>query len=237
MRTPLEDQPTLETTPKHPLPPPPPVASHPQPRPQPIETESSELRTAETEAPPKETAPTPPLPPQPQRPAPSAHPAPKPSTPAAASAPDQTMVNQGSMSGVLCTQCGQSNTVGSAFCASCGAPLTFGGKTMVISSQAAPEVVKGKLHLVMEGGQPGEVYELDDETIIGRSSGEITFPHDGFMSGRHAKIEKRGSNFILSDEGSRNGTFIKTKGEVELKSGDMILVGKQLFRFESESSK
>jgi len=235
-RTPLEEQPTLETTPKHPLPsPPPPVASHPQP----IETESSELRTVETPAQPKETAPTPPLPPQPQpqRPAPSAHSAPKPSTPAAASSPDETMINQGSTSGVLCTQCGQNNTLGSAFCASCGAPITFGGKTMVISSQPAAEVVKGRLHLVMEGGQPGEVYDLDNETIIGRSSGEITFPHDGFMSGRHAKIEKRGGSFILSDEGSRNGTFIKTKGEVELKSGDMILVGKQLFRFESESGK
>ena len=85
----------------------------------------------------------------------------------------------------------------------------------------------------MEGGQPGEVYELADDTVIGRTSGEITFPHDGFMSGRHARIEQRGSGFILTDEGSRNGTFIKLKGEVELKPGDMILVGKQLFRFES----
>jgi pSer/pThr/pTyr-binding forkhead associated (FHA) protein len=134
------------------------------------------------------------------------------------------------MSGVLCAQCGQSNSVGSVFCASCGAPITF-GKTMVIASQPAPP--KGRLHLVMEGGQPGEVYELEEDTVIGRSTGEITFPHDGFMSGRHARIERRGSSFILTDEDSRNGTFIKTKGEVELKSGDMILVGKQLFRFET----
>ena len=103
---------------------------------------------------------------------------------------------------------------------------------MVISSQPAPVLLTGRLHLVMEGGQPGEVYELEGDTVIGRSSGEITFPHDGFMSGRHARIERRGSSFILTDEGSRNGTFIKTIGEVELKPGDMILVGKQLFRFE-----
>jgi hypothetical protein len=135
------------------------------------------------------------------------------------------------MSGALCNQCGQSNNVGSAFCASCGAPLTF-GKTMVISSQSSPR--KGSLHLVMEGGQPGEVYELGNDTVIGRSNGEITFPHDGFMSGRHARIEQRGGSFILTDEGSRNGTFIKLKEEVELKPGDMILVGKQLFRFEME---
>lgn len=106
---------------------------------------------------------------------------------------------------------------------------------MVISSippPAEPEPVKGKLHLVMEGGQPGEVYDLEDETVIGRNNGAITFPHDGFMSGRHARIERRGSTFVLTDEGSRNGTFVKIKGEVELKPGDTILVGKQLFRFE-----
>jgi pSer/pThr/pTyr-binding forkhead associated (FHA) protein len=109
--------------------------------------------------------------------------------------------------------------------------MTF-GKTMVISSQAAPP--KGSLHLVMEGGQPGEVYDIGDETVIGRTSGAINFPHDGFMSGRHARVERRGSSFILCDEGSRNGTFIKLREEVELKPGDMILVGKQLFRFEVE---
>jgi predicted component of type VI protein secretion system len=109
--------------------------------------------------------------------------------------------------------------------------MTF-GQTMVISSQAAP--AKGRLHLVMEGGQPGEVYELGDDTVIGRTNGDITFPHDGFMSGRHSRIEQRSGSFILTDEGSRNGTFIKLKDEVELKPGDMILVGKQLFRFELE---
>lgn len=104
---------------------------------------------------------------------------------------------------------------------------------MVISSQPAPPPIpKGRLHLVMEGGQPGEVFDLSDDTAIGRSNGEITFPHDGFMSGRHARIERRGGSFILTDEGSRNGTFVKIKGDVELKSGDIILVGKQLFRFE-----
>jgi pSer/pThr/pTyr-binding forkhead associated (FHA) protein len=104
---------------------------------------------------------------------------------------------------------------------------------MVISSQPAPPpILKGRLHLVMEGGQPGEVYDLEDATVIGRSNGEITFPHDGFMSGRHARIERKGNAFVLTDEGSRNGTFIKIKGEVELKPGDTILVGKQLFRFE-----
>jgi predicted amidophosphoribosyltransferase len=166
----------------------------------------------------KPTAPTPPLKeiPPPTPPMPSREPVVEPA---------------GSASGILCTQCGQSNSIGSAFCASCGAPLTF-GKTMVISSQPAPP--KAQLHLVMEGGQPGEVYDIGDETVIGRTNGAITFPHDGFMSGRHARVERRGSSFVLCDEGSRNGTFVKLRDEIELQPGDMILVGKQLFRFEVE---
>jgi hypothetical protein len=36
----------------------------------------------------------------------------------------------------------------------------------------------------------------------------------------------------LVDDDSRNGTFIRINGEVELKPGDMILIGRQLFRFE-----
>ncbi|MEW6128723.1 MAG: zinc ribbon domain-containing protein [Acidobacteriota bacterium] len=113
------------------------------------------------------------------------------------------------------------------------APASSGaGHTLVISSMPAPPAVQGRLHLVMEGGQTGEVYDLQEETGIGRTTGQITFPHDGYMSGRHSKIIQRGSDFFLVDEGSRNGTFVRIKGEVKLEPGDMILVGKQLFRFE-----
>ena len=131
--------------------------------------------------------------------------------------------------GVPCPQCGHQNAMGSAFCGGCGRPIPV-ARTIVMSSvQAAP---KGRLHLIMEGGQQGEVYDLKDDTVIGRTMGDISFPHDGFMSSRHARIVRRGESFILVDEGSRNGTFIKIKNEVELKPGDMILIGKQLFRFE-----
>ena len=223
---------------RHPIPAAPPTVVPQPPVAAPAnDLDESEMRTVETPAPPKPTAPTPPPPPIHEKPvaATPRPPTPKPSIPPPPSTPpaSETVVHGQAMSGVICTQCGQSNSVGSAFCASCGAPMTF-GKTMVISSQPAPPPPKGQLHLVMEGGQPGEVYELDADTVIGRTNGAITFPHDGFMSGRHARIERRGESFILTDEGSRNGTFIKIKGEAELQPGDMVLVGKQLFRFELE---
>ena len=91
-----------------------------------------------------------------------------------------------------------------------------------MASVPAPPPVKGKLHLIMEGGQAGDSYDLKDETAVGRTIGDITFPHDGFMSGRHARVVRRGSSFVLVDEDSRNGTFIRINGEVELKPGDMI---------------
>jgi FHA domain/Double zinc ribbon len=130
---------------------------------------------------------------------------------------------------VACPKCNYANNPGSSFCANCGTVLTVARTIVMASPLAAP---RGRLHLVMEGGQQGEVFDLGDETVVGRSQGDITFPHDGFMSGRHARIERRGASYVLTDAGSRNGTFIKIKGEVELQPGDMILIGKQLFRFE-----
>ena len=131
--------------------------------------------------------------------------------------------------GSICPQCGRQNPGDSAFCSGCGASIRV-AKTILMASVSAP--ARGRLHLIMEGGQPGEVHELRDETTVGRTSGDITFPHDGFMSGRHARIVRRGAGYVLVDEQSRNGTFIKIKGEVELKPGDMVLIGRQLFRFD-----
>jgi pSer/pThr/pTyr-binding forkhead associated (FHA) protein len=103
-----------------------------------------------------------------------------------------------------------------------------------MSSQPVAAAPKpAKLLLIMEGGETGETYELrPTETVIGRVDGDIKFPHDGYMSGRHARIIQRNGHFYLLDNNSRNGTFIKIHQEVELNPGDVLLVGKQLFRFE-----
>ncbi len=148
--------------------------------------------------------------------------------------PATELVNSGSLldqasEALHCPQCGHPNSSGSAFCSQCGAPIPV-NETIAMSSVPAPP--RGRLRLIMEGGQQGDVYELKDETVVGRTSGDISFPHDGFMSSRHARVVRRGSSFVLVDEGSRNGTFIKIRNEVELKPGDTVLIGKQLFRFE-----
>ncbi|MBX7219254.1 MAG: zinc ribbon domain-containing protein [Blastocatellia bacterium] len=136
------------------------------------------------------------------------------------------------MGAVSCTNCGKQNPGGSSFCAACGAALPAPAEsTVVMSSQ--PRGPVARLRLIQEGGGEGEVYKLEtDEVIVGRNAGDIRFPHDGYMSGRHARIVRKGDQFVLHDENSRNGTFKKIDGEVKLKPGDVILIGKQLFRFE-----
>jgi hypothetical protein len=108
--------------------------------------------------------------------------------------------------------------------------------TIVMSSTPVASPPKsGRLLLIMEGGDVGETFQLrPTETGIGRVDGDIKFPHDGYMSSRHARILQRNGRFFLIDNNSRNGTFVKIHQEVELHGGDVVLIGKQLFRFEAD---
>jgi hypothetical protein len=112
-----------------------------------------------------------------------------------------------------------------------------GGQSTVVmhSTPVAVPPKQAKLLLIMEGGEVGETFGLRPaETVIGRVDGDVKFPHDGYMSSRHARILQRNGRFFLIDNNSRNGTFVKIHQEVELHPGDVILVGKQLFRFETD---
>jgi ribosomal protein L40E len=128
-----------------------------------------------------------------------------------------------------CPQCGHQNTYESLFCSECGAGIPV-AKTIVMTAILPPQ--GNYLRLLVEPGAQGPIYEIKDEISIGRIQGNITFPNDGYMSNSHARIVRRGKDFILVDEESSNGIFIKMKGETKLSPGDVILIGRQLFRFE-----
>jgi hypothetical protein len=130
---------------------------------------------------------------------------------------------------ITCPKCSLQVVEGATFCYKCGTPLSS-SRTVVMSSMRPS--LKGRLLLMVDGEATGDEYELKHETIIGRTSGDITFPHDDYMSSCHARIAKRGEKFMLIDEDSRNGSFIRIKKEVEIRPGDFVLLGKQLFRFE-----
>ena len=89
----------------------------------------------------------------------------------------------------------------------------------------------GRLVLVNAPDQETRSFLLrDDSVTVGREIGDILFRDDGFVSGKHARFEKLEERVLLKDLGSSNGTYLRIRGEQELKHGDLVLMGQQLFR-------
>jgi len=67
---------------------------------------------------------------------------------------------------------------------------------------------------------------------IGREFGDWLFPFDQTMSGRHAEIRGEDLEFIVIDDGSRNGIAVSVRGEKPVKVGQKLLMGDQIMRVE-----
>lgn len=95
-----------------------------------------------------------------------------------------------------------------------------------------PDTVWGRLLILVGPDTVASAFLLTgDEVVLGRETGHITFPRDGYVSGRHAALRRGADGRVtLVDLGSSNGTYYRTKGETTLASGDMLLAGQQLFR-------
>jgi hypothetical protein len=92
---------------------------------------------------------------------------------------------------------------------------------------------KHRLVQILEGGIRGAAYPLrDGENHLGRDSGEICFPGDGFVSGRHAVLSVIQGRMLVKDVGSSNGTFIRLGAPAFVDNGDQFLIGRQLLRVE-----
>ena len=68
---------------------------------------------------------------------------------------------------------------------------------------------------------------------IGRDQGDWVFPFDQTMSGKHAEIRGEDLEFIVIDDGSRNGIAVGVRGERPVKVGQKLLMGDQTLRVES----
>jgi pSer/pThr/pTyr-binding forkhead associated (FHA) protein len=96
---------------------------------------------------------------------------------------------------------------------------------------------EGRFRVVQQlaGGGEGRIVSAQGAALtMGRESNTLNFPNDRFISGRHARLDAASDthHVILTDTGSRNGTFIRTKGALELFHGDYLFVGQQLLRVE-----
>jgi hypothetical protein len=95
------------------------------------------------------------------------------------------------------------------------------------------ESYRARLIQLLEGGRRGDAFPLHEgENLVGRESGDIAFPGDGFVSGRHAIVTVRSDRVTIKDVGSSNGTFIRLGQPTALESNDQLLIGRQLLRVE-----
>jgi DNA-binding SARP family transcriptional activator/pSer/pThr/pTyr-binding forkhead associated (FHA) protein len=84
-------------------------------------------------------------------------------------------------------------------------------------------------------GGDGERYAVTRRFLIGRAEGDVVQPGDPFLSSRHAEVAHRGSDYVLRDLGSLNGTFVRIEGVTPLEPGNCIMVGSQILRYEGRS--
>lgn len=86
---------------------------------------------------------------------------------------------------------------------------------------------------MIEGGLEGMVVCAREDLLrIGREEVDVNFPEDIYMSGNHAQIQAKDGGFVLTDQDSRNGTYLRIQEDRVLAHGDYIFLGKQLLRVE-----
>lgn len=89
----------------------------------------------------------------------------------------------------------------------------------------------GRLSLVVGRESIANSYPIPaDGMHLGRERGDVIFPEDGYVSGLHCRVHNDGSGVVLTDVGSSNGSFIRIRGTRPVVSGDLLLMGQQLFR-------
>ena len=92
----------------------------------------------------------------------------------------------------------------------------------------------GRLSLMVEPTVASQAYAIEGEGItIGREVGDITFPHDGYVSGSHCRIVGDDTGVFVEDLGSSNGTYMRVRSGTILPYGSLVLIGQKLFQLES----
>ncbi|MFQ5777069.1 MAG: FHA domain-containing protein, partial [Terriglobia bacterium] len=70
-----------------------------------------------------------------------------------------------------------------------------------------------------------------DTTVVGREQGDIRFENDSLMSRQHALFTTLSGALYVEDLDSANGVFVRIRIPHTLKPEDVILLGRQMFRF------
>jgi pSer/pThr/pTyr-binding forkhead associated (FHA) protein len=117
---------------------------------------------------------------------------------------------------------------------------------MIMETETEPVPLAWLAVLEGVGGRSGVVYQLKQETVIGRTAGDLVLNEDPAVSGEHVKIKLETTDeeeqfFVLYDLASSNGTYIGDRETYQddenrvyrhvLEDGDFILVGQTTLVF------
>lgn len=85
------------------------------------------------------------------------------------------------------------------------------------------------------GHDPGMIYDLDGDIVLGRGERAEIRLEDPFASSRHARVYEQGNIVVIEDLGSTNGTYLNEElleSARPLHPGDRVRIGDSEFAFE-----
>lgn len=143
---------------------------------------------------------------------------------------------------VFCHACGtRSPGDDAAFCPVCGQSLGEGtalpapeGDTQPRGAMPVPPTEPGKPSLVLLNDAGDAVRQIPierEQTVVGRTQGDVKFIDDDAVSPEHAILTWRENSLLVRDLGSANGTWVFISAPHVLADGDVLLVGSQVIRF------
>lgn len=107
------------------------------------------------------------------------------------------------------------------------------------ASTLGPADLAGRApRLVVErapGHEPGMIYDLDSDVVLGRGDAAEIRLEDPFASSLHARVYRQGQILVVEDLGSTNGTYLNEElldGPRPLHPGDRVRIGDSEFSFE-----
>ena len=106
------------------------------------------------------------------------------------------------------------------------------------SALAGAQIAERAPRLVVErapGHDPGMIYDLDSQLVLGRGDHAEIRIEDPFASARHARIYEQGNAVVIEDLGSTNGTYLNEElleSPRPLHPGDHVRIGDSEFSFE-----
>lgn len=98
-------------------------------------------------------------------------------------------------------------------------------------SQRAPRLVVARA----PGHDPGMIYDLDGDLVLGRGDRAEIRLEDPFASSSHARVYEQGNIVVIEDLGSTNGTYLNEEllqTARPLHPGDRVRIGDSEFEFE-----